>query len=108
MPFFQLSSTPTKVLLPGFEGKIIHTDNQTIAFWEIKAGSALPAHQHIHEQITTVVSGQLSLTLGAETQLMEAGSVATIAPNIIHSGKAITDCTVIDVFTPVREDYKIL
>ncbi len=108
MPFHQLTNLTTKTLLPGFEGKIIHTDSQTLAFWEIKAGSILPAHSHIHEQLTTVTAGQLELTIGDETQIMEAGTVATIAPNIVHSGKAITDCKVIDVFTPVREDYKLL
>ncbi len=106
MQFHHLNNILTKNLFPGFEGKIIHTQSQTIGFWEIKAGSILPAHSHFHEQITTVTSGKLELTIGEETQLMEAGTVATIASNIVHSGKAVTDCTVIDIFTPVREDYK--
>lgn len=108
MPFHQLSTTPTKKLFPGFEGKLIHTESQTIGFWEIKAGSILPAHSHFHEQITTVTSGKLELTVDGQTLIMEAGTVATIASTIVHSGKALTDCTVIDVFTPVREDYKLL
>jgi quercetin dioxygenase-like cupin family protein len=30
-----------------------------------------------------------------------------IPSNVIHSADAVTDCKVIDVFNPAREDYKI-
>jgi hypothetical protein len=29
-----------------------------------------------------------------------------LAPNVVHSGKAVTDCRVVDVFHPVREDFR--
>jgi hypothetical protein len=38
--------------------------------------------------------------------VMEEGEVAVIPSNIKHSGKTITDCYIIDVFYPVREDYR--
>jgi len=36
---------------------------------------------------------------------MKAGDIAVIPSNAIHSGQAITDCQLLDVFSPVREDY---
>ena len=34
------------------------------------------------------------------------GTVVVIPPDVPHAGKAITDCWIIDVFHPVREDYR--
>jgi quercetin dioxygenase-like cupin family protein len=41
-----------------------------------------------------------------EEFLMKAGMAITVAPNLKHSATAITDCKLIDVFNPVREEYK--
>ena len=37
---------------------------------------------------------------------MKSGKVMVLAPNVPHSGKALTDVNVIDVFHPVREDFR--
>ncbi|MEL6719921.1 MAG: cupin domain-containing protein [Bacteroidota bacterium] len=101
-----LKDVPEKEFLPGFHGKMIHLKGFTMAYWRIEAGSLLPEHSHVHEQVTSVVSGQLEMTIGGETKICDSGMVTTIPSNIVHSGKALTDCHVIDVFQPVREDYK--
>ncbi|WP_286756265.1 cupin domain-containing protein [Roseivirga sp. UBA838] len=107
MPFINLKDIPSKELLPGFSGKMIHTQNMTLAYWEIKAGSELPEHSHVHEQVAAqVISGEFELTLEGETKLMKAGDVAIIPSNATHSGRAITDCQLLDVFNPAREDYQ--
>ena len=35
MPFVNLKDIPSKELLPGFSGKMIHTENMTLAYWDI-------------------------------------------------------------------------
>jgi len=107
IPFNQLEKLEAKELMPGFKGKFIHTETMTIAYWEIKKGSVLPEHSHPHEQTTNVLSGTLQLTVDNITSNVEYGEVVTIGSNIVHSGIAITDCIVLDVFSPVREDYKV-
>lgn len=107
MPFIKLKDIPSKELLPGFTGRMIHTENMTLAYWDIKEGSVLPEHHHVHEQVSAqVISGELELTLEGETRIMKAGDIAIIPSNAVHSGKAITDCQILDVFSPVREDYR--
>lgn len=106
MPFIQLSDIQSKELLPGFSVKFIHTEKMTLAYWDIKAGSVLPEHSHPHEQVAAqVISGAFELILEGESKVMKAGDVAVIPSNAVHSGKAITDCQLLDVFSPVREDY---
>ncbi len=50
----------------------------------------------------------MEFTLDGETQMLLPGMGAFIASNVLHGAKAVTACKVIDVFTPVREDYKEL
>ena len=66
----------------------------------------MPEHSHSHEQIVNLIEGELELRVGDEVRIVAPGIVAIIAPDVPHSGKAITMCRIIDVFHPVREDYR--
>ena len=50
----------------------------------------------------------MEFILNGKTQMLLPGMGAFIASNVLHGAKAVTACKVIDVFTPVREDYKQL
>ena len=104
--FKRFSDKPSKEVMPGFRGRFEHGDSMTMAYWEIDAGAKLPEHSHPHEQIATVYKGKLELIIDGQAQTLEPGMVALIPSNAVHSGVAITDCEVTDVFSPVREDYK--
>ncbi|HLP39047.1 cupin domain-containing protein [Lacibacter sp.] len=106
MYFHHLNSIPSKEMFPGYNGKFVHTGTSTIAFWDIIANSPIPEHSHFHEQIMHVIEGEFELTVDGKTELLTAGAVVTIPGNIKHGGKAITNCKVIDVFMPEREEYK--
>lgn len=104
--FQKISNIESKEILKGFKGRFVHTNNFTIAFWEIDAESKLPQHSHVHEQTTQVTEGELELTVNGKTTTLKKGMIAVIPSNVEHSGKAITNCKVTDVFCPIREDYK--
>ena len=106
MPFIELSGINEKEAVPGFHGKFVHGDNMTTTFWRIEAGAKLPEHSHPHEQVSVVMEGKFEMTLDGETRQLEAGTVAVIPSNVTHSGVALTDCKIADIFYPVREDYK--
>ncbi len=101
-----LKDLPKKKILEGFEGQFVHTENTTLAYWEVKKGAVLPMHSHFHEQITQIIEGQFELTIGEQTQVCKIGELAVIPPNKMHGGRALTDCKIFDIFSPVREDYK--
>src|SRR5258706_13845586 len=95
-----------KHLMPGITGYYAHGENMTFGYVELKAGSEVPMHNHLHEQTTYSLEGQLDMVIGGEVCLLTAGMYHIIASNIRHSAIAKTDCKVIDVFSPAREDYK--
>ena len=106
MPFVALSGMDEREVVAGFHGKFVHSENMTTSFWRIEAGSTLPEHAHPHEQVSVVTSGKFEMMLDGETRQLEPGMVAVIPSNVKHSGTALTDCTIMDVFYPVREDYR--
>ncbi len=66
----------------------------------------LPLHQHIHEQITYIVEGELEMMLGNEKHVLTAGMIHVIPSNLQHGAVALTDCMVLDFFSPARDDYR--
>ena len=106
MAFINISDVDSREVVPGYTARFIHSDKITLAYWVITKGSVIPMHQHVHEMMVNVLEGKLELTIGNETQIIQPGQVGVIASQVPHSAKAITDCRLLDVFFPVREDYK--
>lgn len=96
----------SKQIIEGIFGKYIHGDQTTLGVVEVKKGSILPIHHHPHEQITLILEGELEMTIGGETMTLRAGNFHVIRSNVPHSAIAHMDCKLIDVFSPVREDYR--
>ena len=100
-----LKDIEPREIVPGYFGRFIHSDKTTTAIWEIKAGHELPLHSHHHEQISIITEGKFEMQIGEETKVYEPGGVIVIPSHVPHSGKSITDCKIIDIFCPVREEY---
>ena len=95
-----------RTIIPGFHGRFIHSEHMTFALWRLEAGAVLPRHSHPHEQVVHVQSGELEITLEGAPNLLRAGTVLVIPPHAVHEGIARTEVHVMDVFSPVREDYR--
>jgi len=106
MSLIDLKSIESKELVPGFHARMVHTENMTLAYWDIEEGSLMPDHSHPHEQVVNVIAGTLELVVDGKAHNMTLGKAFVIPSNVSHSGKALTACKVIDVFYPVREDYR--
>jgi quercetin dioxygenase-like cupin family protein len=95
-------------MIPGYLAHFVHTEKMTFNFLDVKAGAAVPEHAHEHEQVSAVTKGEFELTIEGKPIRITEGMVVVIPPNTRHSGLAITDCQLLDVFAPVREDYRAL
>jgi len=75
---------------------------------ELKAGSRMPEHTHAQEQIAHVIKGRMKLIVRGEPHELAAGEAYYLASNVPHGVETIEDTTVIDTFSPPREDYLAL
>ncbi len=75
----------------------------------LQPNSEIPRHQHPHEQMGVVLEGAMELTVGDETRTLRPGDLYSVPPHLPHGGRTHSEgCVVLDVFTPVREDYAAL
>ncbi len=102
----KLKDVAPKEIMPGYHGKLVHTQNMSLAFWEVEKGAEVPEHSHMNEQVMQVLEGSFQFTLDGKTQVYGPGDLVIIAPHIPHSGKALTACKLMDAFSPTREEYK--
>lgn len=101
-----LATIPSKEIMPGLYGKLVHSENMSMAFWDVEKGATVPEHAHMNEQIMHVMEGEFQFTLDGDTQIYYPGDIVVIAPNLKHSGIALTPCKLLDVFSPTREEYR--
>jgi quercetin dioxygenase-like cupin family protein len=105
--FPRLADIPARAILDGsIRGHYAHTEAMTIGEVHLDANTVVPMHEHPHEQLTYVMDGRFQFTVGDETTILEPGTLAIIPGGVRHGGTTLTACRVIDVFAPVREDYR--
>ena len=82
------------------------THSSRMAFLTIKKGSVVPRHSHDSEQFSYCISGSLNFKIGEEELVLRAGELVEIPSNVPHEAFAAEDFTGIDVFSPIRADWR--
>lgn len=106
MPSVDLNQLPVREIFPGLRARLLHTERVTHSWVEVDRGATFPEHQHPHEQIVSVLSGELQLVVEGVQHRLTPGVVFVIPPNVRHSGGSVSGCRVLDAFAPVRDDYR--
>ena len=101
-----LTEVPSLERLPGMHGKFLHSGAMTFVYWDIEPGAGIPEHSHPHEQVVNMLEGEFELVVDGRAHRLKAGDVLAIPGDVPHSGRGITRCRILDVFSPVREDYR--
>ena len=85
--------------------KFITGDRETLAQVYLKRGAVVPLHAHDSEQMTYVLQGALKLLVGGEEVTVREGEVLHVPTQVSHQVEALDDTFVLDVFSPVRQDW---
>lgn len=105
--FFGTDDRPVVEMLPGVRRQTVAVGEQGhIVRISADAGSTVPPHNHPHEQIGTLVSGEMEMTIeGEQPRVLHAGEGYAISGGLTHSVRFLTECVALDIFMPVREAY---
>ena len=83
----------------GYDGKIMLVK---VAF---EVGAIGNLHKHHHSQVTYVESGEFEMTIGDQVKTIRGGDSFYIPPHVMHGCVCKIKGVLIDVFSPVREDF---
>lgn len=75
---------------------------------QLEHGSQMAEHHHRQEQIVHVVTGRIQLIVAGAPHELAGGESFYLESNVPHGVEAIEDSTVIDTFSPPRDDYLAL
>jgi len=81
-------------------------ERMLIAEVRLASGSIIPPHSHPHEQVGYVARGQLEFTIGETVAILQTGDGYVIPGGVAHAVRALADSVAVDIFSPVREEYK--
>ena len=104
--YYKKDNAGYKTPLDGVHFKtLVHGASTSLHEFKLDKGSTIPMHSHPHEQTGYLVSGKMNFKFKDETVLAESGDSWSIPGGEEHGVDVIDDCVVIEIFSPVREDY---
>ena len=68
-------------------------------------GAIGTVHRHYHTQISYVESGEFEVEVDGKKEILKAGDVFHAAPDLLHGVVCMEAGVLIDVFSPMREDF---
>jgi quercetin dioxygenase-like cupin family protein len=106
MPFINIQDIEPLEVVPGCRMRTPFGENLMLSYLEMDEGAVVPLHDHPHEQGGILLEGRVELTIGDEVRVCEVGEMFLIPPNVPHKAVAVGGpARVLDVFSPIREDY---
>lgn len=104
MSLIEIASLPVVERLPGWRGRVFHSEHMTVAHYEFLRGSTIHEHFHPQEEIYHVLEGELELTIEGQPEIARKGLAAIVPSNARHSVRALTDGYALIVDSPRRAD----
>lgn len=84
---------------------LVYGEQTLLTEVKLEKGAVIPPHSHPHEQTGYLVSGHMDFLVDGEHYIAQPGDSWNIAGSLEHGATAIEESVVVEVFSPVREDY---
>lgn len=105
--FVENKNIPTTDLGGGVVRKVLaYSKNLMTVELRFDKGAVGAPHSHPHEQIGYIISGKLVYQEeGQEDKILGTGDTYYVAPNVVHGVQILEETKLLDIFTPMREDF---
>ena len=104
--FVENATVEWQKMAEGVRRKIMAYDEKLMLVRvEFEKGGIGSLHQHHHVQISSVESGLFEVEINGIKKILRGGDVFYVAPNLMHGAVCLEAGVLIDVFSPMREDF---
>ena len=105
--FIHFDDVRSFVLADGVAGRPLFGDRGMLNLIEFDPGSTVPLHSHPHEQMGIVLRGMQALVVDGVAHELQPLQGYVLPGGVEHSAYCGPEgALVLDVFCPVREDYR--
>lgn len=100
------SKSPLKEVGEGVRRKILaYSDDLMLCELHFDRGAIGALHSHPHQQITYILSGEFEFEIEGVKTVVRAGDSLYKKPNVVHGALCLKAGSLLDIFTPMREDF---
>jgi len=104
--FFESAKMEWEVLGGGVSRQIMGFDDKIMLVKvKFEKDAVGKPHEHFHSQTSYVAMGSFEITVGDQKQVLHEGDSFYIPPHIVHGALCLKAGILIDVFSPVRQDF---
>jgi quercetin dioxygenase-like cupin family protein len=94
-------------IFPGVHIRTAAAERMMLSLVDMEPHAVVAEHSHPHEQIGMVLKGRAVFWIGGEEKTLAAGDMYRIPGNTPHHVKALDEpVQALDIFCPVREEYR--
>lgn len=90
----------------GIRRKVLGYDNHLmLVLVEFEEGAVGSPHNHPHRQVSYVASGSFRVDIDGTSVVLKTGDSFFVEPDLVHGAVALEPGTLLDIFTPAREEF---
>src|SRR5947209_5642456 len=94
-------------IFPGVHIRTCAAEEMMMSVVDLEPHSVVEEHSHPHEQVGMMLRGRAIFFIAEEQKTLQAGDLYRIPGNVRHKVIALDEPVhVIDIFYPVREEYR--
>jgi quercetin dioxygenase-like cupin family protein len=104
--FIDDAGIPWQDLGGGIKRKVMaYDDKMMIVKVAFETGGIGALHHHPHTQASYIAKGKFEIEIGEEKKILSEGDVYFVPSDIVHGAVCLEEGILIDVFSPLREDF---